>query len=279
MKDLPSRIPIGLAWTVVVSAFAAITETDLPDDTSFPVAFGFWFVFLGATVFLILQIDQSVSRLLHGVRAAAILRPVVTIALVTVPATLLSLALDPLTENSEEIGFLLESQSPFVDFWPIFLDEMAPVLPNVALVWAFFWVVDAHLLKARRADVEAAATPAPPRPDTPDAPDSAVQSVPLFRRHPELGQRQLLAIEAQEHYIKVYTDQGDDLILYRFNDAVEDLKDYPGLRVHRSFWIANAAVTETVQDGRRVFLQLVNGLRIPVSQSYLLAARKQGLVP
>ena len=60
---------------------------------------------------------------------------------------------------------------------------------------------------------------------------------------------------------------------------MEDLKDYPGLRVHRSFWIANAAVTETVQDGRRVFLQLVNGLRIPVSQSYLLAVRKQGLVP
>lgn len=274
MKDLPSRIPIGLAWTVVVSAFAAITETDLPDDTSFPVAFGFWFVFLGATVFLILQIDQSVTRLLGGVRAAAVLRPVITIALVTVPATLLSLALDPLTKNSEEIGILLESQSPFMDFWPIFLDEMAPVLPNVALVWAFFWVVDAHLMRAR--NVGATATAAPALPDTPDP---AVQSVPLFRRHPELGQRQLLAIEAQEHYIKVYTDQGADLILYRFNDAVEDLKDYPGLRVHRSFWIANAAVTEAVQDGRRVFLQLVNGLRIPVSQSYLLAARKQGLVP
>ncbi len=274
MKDLPSRIPIGLAWTVVVSAFAAITETDLPDDTSFPVAFGFWFVFFGATVFLILQIDQSVTRLLRGVRGAAVLRPVVTIALVTVPATLLSLALDPLTTNSEEIGVLLQSQSPFMDFWPIFLDEMAPVLPNVALVWAFFWVVDAHLMRARNAG--AAATAAAPRPDTPD---TSVQTAPLFRRHPELGQRQLLAIEAQEHYIKVYTDEGADLILYRFNDAVEDLKDYPGLRVHRSFWIANAAVTEAVQDGRRVFLHLVNGLRIPVSQSYLLAVRKQGLVP
>ncbi len=89
----------------------------------------------------------------------------------------------------------------------------------------------------------------------------------LTKTNPRLGQN-LVALQAQEHYLKVYTDTGSELILYRFGDAITELKNWPGLRVHRSFWVAKNAITGVEPKGRSYELTLNNGLRIPVSQSY-----------
>lgn len=83
----------------------------------------------------------------------------------------------------------------------------------------------------------------------------------------DLG-RNILALEAQEHYIKVYTDQGHDLIHYRFGDAVRELAGQPGLQVHRSYWVAKEAVAAVSPSGKGYRLTLSNGLVVPVSQSY-----------
>jgi hypothetical protein len=59
--------------------------------------------------------------------------------------------------------------------------------------------------------------------------------VPGFLRKANLSiGHDVIALEAQEHYLKVYTALGDDLVMYRMRDAVSALKNWPGIRVHRS---------------------------------------------
>lgn len=88
----------------------------------------------------------------------------------------------------------------------------------------------------------------------------------------------VIAIEAQEHYVKVYTPKGAGLVLYRFRDALADLADWPGFRVHRSFWVAESAIEKVEGSGRTFTLTLKNDLRVPVSQSYRGVIEAAGLI-
>lgn len=91
--------------------------------------------------------------------------------------------------------------------------------------------------------------------------------------------RDLVALEAEDHYLRVYTALGSELILARLSDAVAQLDGYDGLRVHRSWWVATDAVTGTVSRNGRTALQLKNGLVAPVSRTYLPAVRQRGWPP
>src|SRR5690606_15189181 len=46
------------------------------------------------------------------------------------------------------------------------------------------------------------------------------------------------AVEAEDHYLRVHTDQGSDLILMRLSDAVKELEGLDGAQTHRSWWVA-----------------------------------------
>ncbi|MEM8492612.1 MAG: LytTR family DNA-binding domain-containing protein [Pseudomonadota bacterium] len=89
---------------------------------------------------------------------------------------------------------------------------------------------------------------------------------------------QVIALKAEEHYVKVFTDSADRLVLQQFNGAVSAMPDDCGLQVHRSWWIADHAVVSAHRGGRRWRLVLSNQLRVPVSDSYLLAARARGVL-
>lgn len=86
----------------------------------------------------------------------------------------------------------------------------------------------------------------------------------------------LLAIQADGHYLHVHTDVGSDLILYRFGDALNELKSLEGMQVHRSWWVAERAV-ERQEQGEKLILG--NGLEVPVSRSYRVQARERGWLP
>jgi len=79
----------------------------------------------------------------------------------------------------------------------------------------------------------------------------------------------LILLEAQEHYIKVVTPEGSALVLYRLSNALEELFNHDGDRVHRSFWIAWPHVREIKRDGRSYRLCMSNGMEVPVSRSHL----------
>jgi hypothetical protein len=94
---------------------------------------------------------------------------------------------------------------------------------------------------------------------------------------PSVGLR-IIAVRAQEHYVKVYTEKGECTVHYRFRDAVQDLAAIPGLQVHRSYWVATDGISEVKKNGRKYYLTLVNGMRIPISTSYLGIAKQEGVI-
>ena len=66
------------------------------------------------------------------------------------------------------------------------------------------------------------------------------------------------------------------LLLYRFGDALADLEGLDGLQVHRGTWVAARAVRSAEREGRRWWLTLPGGTRLPVSDRHLPAVRARG---
>ena len=95
------------------------------------------------------------------------------------------------------------------------------------------------------------------------------------RLPPHLG-RELLALEMEDHYVRAHTTAGSALVLMRMRDAVAELDGVEGLQVHRSWWVARAAVEREVQDGRNLRLRLRNGLEAPVARNSVPTLRAAG---
>jgi len=88
------------------------------------------------------------------------------------------------------------------------------------------------------------------------------------RLPPHLRQARLLAIEAEDHYLRAHTDAGSDLVLLRLTDAISELDSLPGARTHRSWWVARAAVNAACIENGRTMLTLTNNLTVPVSRTF-----------
>lgn len=97
----------------------------------------------------------------------------------------------------------------------------------------------------------------------------------LERLPPALG-RDLLALEQEDHYLRAHTVLGSALLLMRMRDATTELDGIDGLRVHRSWWVARAAVVEVVRRDRAVALRLANGLETPIARTTVPALRAAG---
>lgn len=98
----------------------------------------------------------------------------------------------------------------------------------------------------------------------------------FFRRIPVALGRDLFALQAEDHYVRVFTAAGEDLVLHRFSDAIVELKGYNGLQVHRSWWVAEKGLADIVRRDRKIFLVLKNGTEVPVSRTYMSGVRERG---
>jgi len=119
--------------------------------------------------------------------------------------------------------------------------------------------------------------PPPPSPPPPPPPPSSGPQPFLRRLPPRLGS-ELLYLEMQDHYLRVVTRAGSDLLLIRFRDALDELAGAEGFQVHRSWWVARAAITEARLQQGRWSLILSDGAEVPVSRTYLSVAREAGLL-
>ncbi|RZJ93467.1 MAG: LytTR family transcriptional regulator [Brevundimonas sp.] len=84
------------------------------------------------------------------------------------------------------------------------------------------------------------------------------------------------AVQAEDHYLRVHTDRGSDLILMRLSDALEELEGLEGAQTHRSWWVARDAVRDVERGDGRAALTLDGGLVAPVSRRYARALREAG---
>lgn len=84
------------------------------------------------------------------------------------------------------------------------------------------------------------------------------------------------AVKAEDHYLRIFTTKGSDLILMRLSDAVVELDGLEGAQTHRSWWVARAAVQGAVRRDGRAVLQLDGGVEAPVSRNYVRSLRDAG---
>jgi DNA-binding LytR/AlgR family response regulator len=78
--------------------------------------------------------------------------------------------------------------------------------------------------------------------------------------------------------VRAHTARGSDLVLMRMRDAVEALSGVDGLRVHRSWWVARAAVAGVERQDRSLRLVLQNGLKVPIPRERIADLREAGWI-
>jgi DNA-binding LytR/AlgR family response regulator len=86
-------------------------------------------------------------------------------------------------------------------------------------------------------------------------------------------QAELYAIASEDHYLRIFTDQGEELILMRLSDALLELELAKGMQTHRSWWVAHAAIADMRRTQGKLTLLLKSGLIVPVSRSFDKAVR------
>jgi hypothetical protein len=146
--------------------------------------------------------------------------------------------------------------------------------PENALLTVVISVAIGLLVEDRlraRADAERARVA-----DLPQTGQPAAAAPDFFRRIPPALGRDLLALEMEDHYLRIHTALGSDLILLRMRDALAELGPQRGRQVHRSWWVAQGALSSVERDGARIALVLRNGLKVPVSKSFRDQVKEAG---
>ena len=96
------------------------------------------------------------------------------------------------------------------------------------------------------------------------------------RLPPRLRGAVIRAVQAEDHYLRIHTDRGSDLILMRLSDALDELEGLEGAQTHRSWWVAKDAVRDVARGDGRATLTLDGGITAPVSRRYARALRDAG---
>lgn len=86
----------------------------------------------------------------------------------------------------------------------------------------------------------------------------------------------IYAISAEDHYLRLHTSKGSDLILMRLTDAIAELEGLEGAQTHRSWWVAKDAVESARREGDKMVLTIKGGVEAPVSRPNVKPLRDAG---
>jgi hypothetical protein len=112
-------------------------------------------------------------------------------------------------------------------------------------------------------------------------PETSASSKPpkfLERLPLKLRGADVWAVEAEDHYLRLHTSKGQDLILMRLSDAIAELQGIEGAQVHRSWWVSRGAITDARRGDGRATLTLQDGAEVPVSRTYARLLRERGWI-
>lgn len=244
-----------------------------------PVSLVYW---LGAANLVWLTLE-------FGTRVVALIAPKgkIPLAIILIGGTLLQPVFGrPLLSfwQSLFVGFLpADATAPLLVYIFTSFGEYGRVLMSNTFifgVWlAFNFLFDRFLGLRRFRDVTGYV-----RSSSEQVPQDAGQDVPLapsgliLRLPQELGQN-VIALSAEDHYVRVYTPKGNDLVLYRFSDAVREMPDERGLQVHRSHWVSVSAISRFEEVNRGFQVVLKDSTELPVSQRYIEVLKARGFAP
>lgn len=264
---------IAAAAAVVLAYLGAMGTNDAPLATRL----GYWLAVIMPGSLL----GMAVSALVRGIAGLASRRwlEILLVALlVSLPHSFIVIVVSAMF-----FGMAIITPMMVLQFW---LAVLLITLVITAINYLASADAQAGTLAARPPVAQPAALdPVPATPDPAIDPHAAATSAPAADRTasqpalpmvppliadklpPGLRGAGLRAIEAEDHYLRVHTDVGSALILMRMVDACALLADTPGERVHRSWWVASAAVTGIDLSAGRMTLKLGPGLQAPVSRS------------
>jgi LytTr DNA-binding domain len=100
-------------------------------------------------------------------------------------------------------------------------------------------------------------------------PAGSIPAAPRFAaRLTKLAFDRIEAIGAEDHYIRCTDGARDELLLYRFADAITELDPANWVRIHRSWAVRRDRIRHIVPAGRTATVELESGKRIGVSERY-----------
>lgn len=236
---LVQRWGVDLAMLVAIGLLMAFLGPFGSDRLPDPVRYVYWMICMVGGGVIGIAMDDLLSRCMD-----ATWRRVTVVSLSMTPAVSLLV----LTAEHLLLGGRLDVQGLLHLLW-----QVCPILLAVMTVRALVW----RRLPAR---IETRTIISPPLPEAEAA----------FRRRLSAKRREarLIAVEAHDHYLKVHTDAGAELVTLRFADALDELAQAYGWRVHRSWWVAAEAVEEVRWRRGAGELRLAGGLMAPVSRTY-----------
>ncbi|HZZ33066.1 MAG TPA: LytTR family DNA-binding domain-containing protein, partial [Phenylobacterium sp.] len=117
---------------------------------------------------------------------------------------------------------------------------------------------------------------APSAGDAVPAPQTVGDAAFRLRLSARRREARLIAVEAEDHYLRVHTDAGAELVSARFADALAELDGAAGFQVHRSWWAAADAIEGVRWRRGRGELRLTGGLTAPVSRTYAARLKAAG---
>ena len=113
-------------------------------------------------------------------------------------------------------------------------------------------------------------------------PQDAAQQSPharLLDRLPLDKRAPLVALSVEDHYTRVITLTGEELLLMRLSDAIRETTGVSGAQVHRSHWAAFDQIVSARRNGNRVILKMTTGLEVPVSRANVDKIKEAGFLP
>jgi hypothetical protein len=139
-----------------------------------------------------------------------------------------------------------------------------------SLVWQVF-VISFAVMALRQLAWQSRWTERHAEPEAIDPSSSFRQRLSAKRRAAHL-----LAVEAEDHYLRVHTDAGEELITARFSDALIELASLAGYQTHRSWWVSAGAIEAVRWRRGRGELRLTCGLTVPVSRTHSAVLKREG---
>ena len=98
----------------------------------------------------------------------------------------------------------------------------------------------------------------------------------LQRLPARYAQADLYAVESEDHYLRIHTSLGQELILMRLSDAVRELESMDGVQTHRSWWVARKGVASVSRTDGKVSLTLHNDAVATVSRPNVKRLKEDG---
>lgn len=229
-------------WTAIGVVMAFLGPFGWTNEPA-RLRFTFWLIAMIGGGMIGIAIDEPLRRKVSHFW----LRVIAASVLMTPPVTLLvGLA------NAWVLGMRLTPGNLITPWFQVFIVSFATMVFR-QLAWAQPVVVEVE--RAPEADPAAA-----------------------FRRRLSAKRRAaaLIAVEAEDHYLRVHTDAGEELVTARFGDALAELSGVAGFQTHRSWWVAADAIDEVSWLRGRGEARLKSGLVVPVSRSNAAALKDAG---